>query len=1665
MIFVLYIQGKKERNYHVFYELLSSLDNSSKQRHHLRNVEDYQYLCQGDKLTYTTHSDPDGLAVLLESWRTLGLPTEEMDLCLRVVSAILHLGNIVFKPTTDGEKVEIVNPKVLRIAASELGVDSDELGKVITMKLTETARDSMWSPVTNEQVTTNRDSIARQLYSEFFSRLLVLLNSRLAPPDPKELHANARVNTVALLDIYGFENFPVNSLEQFCINYTNENLQRFFNLYIFELEQSEYAKEEISWEYIKFPDNQAIIDLIAGKPHGIIHLCNDAASLASGTDESFVQKCQSHHRGHPNFVTSKVASLESFIVVHFAGGINYSSHGFVNKNRERMRGEVLDVLCRSKQPAVSKMFKSIYSRRSNSGSVGPKLKTPMVLSEFHESLQSLLGKMQQSRPHFVRCIKPNMSKTPMDFQDSIVLDQLRYTGVLEATRIRKSGFPVRQPYADFVRRYGVLLTRRCYQALSQISDPMEAAEYILGRLSLPSESNGAPARGKDYQMGKTKLFIRSQLAVFLDSLYIILENHSARTIQHAWRRREGGLYKRAIENAAIVIQSYYRGYLTRRMHPEIAEHLANYNSEPLSEGQVKPLSDQEIAELDIPGDLAFILQEHLPDQNSWLITHKVTRPKGSIHRLQLSLNTDGWHTYGRPVWDAQPLSFLLGARKTTFLPGYRLTPRQHPVLLNHASEIQRSACVAGSKLMLRLVHLPNQPILEQFLVGSYLYQLALTQKPLQKELLVQLLSQVTDWPEEPTNSHDSDDEDETSLFTCVSGFEDLGVNGMLGSVNGDLVESHDVSAIGSLRRRAYRRLWMHVAGLLTCGQLSNTLKPIIVRFLRQHGPPRSVPVCEDRLVSAPSLPRLYPPCMLEWRVNFTGNNMSVSVTYPDGLVSVIHVGCFTKAEKLAGLAMALRTRSMHALPGWTLNFHTENRTIDLPGYSYVMDVFSLLELPAEWSQLNSILPDHVFPTYWENADGLVIPKTVQSSMYFDSVKRNELPNSAFTTNCAYKGKYNAPPASEKPAYSDHGLEKKICGANPSAEKKPTHSGRISLSNWHRAVRKMAQKRFVEVSPSESKLHRANSRKERQWRSKLNTLFPRPRSPADVMADESFARDTADLSFSNGGVEANRQRPTVPHGMLYYTYDQENCILHLRKEFISPAERIRCVPVLNMIFLQVVKDAVDRLHPRLRPEDRRTVLDILALRTHHFITLSSFLFCISDVMGRTGDRLNLCSIESLLRIPLPTRKKLVRSSMNFPFYFGQFYPVMDTARPPSPIESQWLVISHHGIRLVMKRQDEREFRLDSVIGLGEVKTVQASRVRVRPRWLLGDATESGDAEISAVGILPKSTENGTKCNNCLTITETSRTHRFYSDVADRICEVANEFLREYSEEMTRLKEAAERRDKHSVDQCAVLSPSVSNCSTRAGTPESSLRYSCGSPLLTTVFPQRDFSFSDKKTPLLRSESTFSDKPSPVGTKLQANSSPPSTVLKIRPNNGHTSNFHPPRSFAYTLSSPNTVPQTCLKSDEVKQQKAIVSSMNTVHVNVQASMPTNTTVQTVVGSENPLFNPIPGSPVSDRSSLLRQSTDVSESEDLPSSSVGSVNGKIRNSIKAMGIKQISVHVKPRLVSPSVFEHALLAFASQNFANNYFAVLWRGKIHHFATYHLPNPNRDDFEETGAE
>ncbi|KAG6935061.1 myosin XVA, partial [Chelydra serpentina] len=419
-------QAKNERNYHIFYEMLAGLPAQQKQQFCLQDAETYYYLNQGGNCEIPGKSDAEDFRRLLSAMEILNFSTEDQNSIFRILSSILHLGNVYFeKYETDCQEVaSVVSAREIRAVAELLQISPEGLQKAITFKVTETLREKIFTPLTVESAVDARDAIAKILYSLLFSWLTDRIN-KLVYPKKEAL-------SIAILDIYGFEDLSFNSFEQLCINYANEYLQFFFNKIIFKEEQEEYVREQIEWKEITFSDNQPCIDLIAQKPHGIVRILDDQSAFPQATDHTFLQKCHYHHGSNALYTKPKMP-LPEFTIKHYAGKVTYQVHKFLDKNYDQVRQDVLDLFVNSKTKVVANLFfghaQLVAQQRTMMGknsTVTRRYKAPTVAAKFQQSLLDLVEKMERCNPFFVRCLKPNNKKEPAVFEADIVSSQLRY---------------------------------------------------------------------------------------------------------------------------------------------------------------------------------------------------------------------------------------------------------------------------------------------------------------------------------------------------------------------------------------------------------------------------------------------------------------------------------------------------------------------------------------------------------------------------------------------------------------------------------------------------------------------------------------------------------------------------------------------------------------------------------------------------------------------------------------------------------------------------------------------------------------------------------------------------------------------------------------------------------------------------------------------------------------------------------------------------------------------------------------------------------------------------------------------------------------------------------------------------------------------------------------
>ncbi|KAK1886356.1 Unconventional myosin-XV, partial [Dissostichus eleginoides] len=513
-------QAKSERNYHIFYEMLAGLPPHEKSSLYLQEAETYYYLNQGGDCTIEGKDDGEDFRRLLSAMDILCFTPEELNGIYRLLSSVLHLGNVYFQPhQAEGQEVaSMVSAQEIRVVAELLQVSPEGLQKSVTFKLTDTVREKIFTPLTVESAVDARDAVAKILYSLLFSWLTERINGRVYPRN--------EALSISILDIYGFEEL-----------------------------QEEYMREQIPWQQQPFSHNQACLDLIAAKPHGILRILDDQCGFPQATDHTFLQKCHYHHGNDPLYARPKMP-LPEFTLKHYAGKVSYQVHKFLDKNFDTVRQDVFDLFIQSKNRMVSSLFLKhsefgSQQRSQRRSSTARRFQANTVSAKFQSSLQELLEKMERCNPYFVRCIKSNHRKEPAVFDMELVNTQLHYSGIMETIQIRKEGYPIRLHFHSFLTRYKALL---CLKD----TPPADGENCVIMLHKLGPVKNGS------YQLGVSKIFLKEELYQLLEGKRDRVLNIAAMTLQRYTRACFVRKNFAKLRRRMFLFGARCKGYLARK---------------------------------------------------------------------------------------------------------------------------------------------------------------------------------------------------------------------------------------------------------------------------------------------------------------------------------------------------------------------------------------------------------------------------------------------------------------------------------------------------------------------------------------------------------------------------------------------------------------------------------------------------------------------------------------------------------------------------------------------------------------------------------------------------------------------------------------------------------------------------------------------------------------------------------------------------------------------------------------------------------------------------------------------------------------------------------------------------------------------------------------------
>ncbi|XP_032907141.1 unconventional myosin-VIIa isoform X4 [Catharus ustulatus] len=562
-------QAPDERNYHVFYCMLRGMTVEQKKKLGLGKATDYNYLAMGNCTTCDGRDDSKEYANIRSAMKVLMFTDTENWEISKLLAAILHMGNLQYEARTydNLDACEVVQSASLITAATLLEVEPQDVMNCLTSRTIITRGETVSTPLSMEQALDVRDAFVKGIYGRLFVWIVEKINAAIYRPPSQELKSIRR--SIGLLDIFGFENFTVNSFEQLCINFANENLQQFFVRHVFKLEQEEYNLENINWQHIEFTDNQDALDMIAIKPMNIISLIDEESKFPKGTDATMLHKLNSQHKLNTNYIPPKNNYETQFGINHFAGIVYYETKGFLEKNRDTLHGDIIQLVHSSKNKFIKQIFQADVAMflcgyasstfgQSPSPTPTPKgaetrKRSPTLSSQFKRSLELLMRTLSVCQPFFVRCIKPNEYKKPMLFDRELCVRQLRYSGMMETIRIRRAGYPIRYTFVEFVDRYRVLMpgVKPAYKQGDLRGTCQRIAEAVLGK-------------DDDWQIGKTKIFLKDHHDMLLE-----IERDKAITdkvilIQKVVRGYKDRSNFLKVRNSVLMIQRYWRGHNCRK---------------------------------------------------------------------------------------------------------------------------------------------------------------------------------------------------------------------------------------------------------------------------------------------------------------------------------------------------------------------------------------------------------------------------------------------------------------------------------------------------------------------------------------------------------------------------------------------------------------------------------------------------------------------------------------------------------------------------------------------------------------------------------------------------------------------------------------------------------------------------------------------------------------------------------------------------------------------------------------------------------------------------------------------------------------------------------------------------------------------------------------------
>lgn len=570
-----------ERTFHIFYQLLGAKDSDkTKVWSGLKGTtnKSFKYVGHTDTTKIEGKADGDHYYDTCAALELVGVKDEKLMTLMRAVTIVMQLGNIAFGPKFgDHDKSTVTNKSEFEALVELMGIHDKELENALTERTMITRGETFKVPLTPDFAKDSCDAFAKEIYEKLFFWLVREINDATCAEGNYNGERKSDFSTIGLLDIFGFESFPVNGFEQLCINYANEKLQQKFTKDIFQAVQEEYKFEGIALDDIKYDDNVDVLNLIEGRS-GLLAMLNEECVRPKGNDKEFVYKAKSANKGSSCLIDDKLLGPMDFGIHHYAGKVVYFADGFVLRNQDTLAGDLKEVARKSTNDIVANHLdnnKMMWTEDENEGVVNKgaprrgksSIASDTLWTKFKSQLNSLMKNLNETQSRYIRCIKPNAIKKPLVMHHMTTVEQLRCAGVVAAVTISRSAFPNRLDHRACLERFKVLNKTKGKKKKKEKDkpDPREEVTKMLDVALASLEKSGK----KSYVVGKTRVYFRAGALEYLETERMKGWDVWALDIQRVtrgWlvRKKNNNRRMRRKGPQAIQIQCWWRSVLAMK---------------------------------------------------------------------------------------------------------------------------------------------------------------------------------------------------------------------------------------------------------------------------------------------------------------------------------------------------------------------------------------------------------------------------------------------------------------------------------------------------------------------------------------------------------------------------------------------------------------------------------------------------------------------------------------------------------------------------------------------------------------------------------------------------------------------------------------------------------------------------------------------------------------------------------------------------------------------------------------------------------------------------------------------------------------------------------------------------------------------------------------------